>query len=172
MSITTVEFEGKKYPKYIIEGFHSQYIFPIAKKVCKGIGLDIGCGKEEWKFPGAFPVEPKINIWNATYLPNRKPANLRWDYIFSSHCLEHIPYYMNVLEYWTDNINRNGGILFLYLPHSDCEYWKPWKMTSKKHVNQFYPKQMEEIFKSLGYKNIYCSGCDLAFSFAIYGEKR
>jgi len=46
------------------------------------------------------------------------------DYIFSSHCLEHISNWEKELENWYKKI-RSGGLLFLYLPHPECEIWHP-----------------------------------------------
>ena len=160
-----VVFKDQKVPKYITQGNHAKFIIPIAQEVCKGIGLDIGCNRKEWAFPGSFPIDPQINNFDALNLPNKE-----YDYIFSSHCLEHVSNYTKALEYWTKHL-RIGGILFLYLPHYDCQYWRPWEMPTKRHIHQFYPEQMISMLKTLGYKNIFNSERDLAFSFAIYGEK-
>lgn len=166
MGIETVEFRGKEYPKIVAEGHHSQYIIPTAKKFCTGEGYDIGCNREEWAFPGAKMIDLTLDDeWNAYNLPDKKV-----DYIFSSHCLEHLPNYMEALEYWTFRIKK-GGTLFLYLPHEDCEYWKPWYMPTKKHLHQFNADQIVEIMGYLGFKNIFYTGRDLAYSFAVTGEK-
>ena len=163
----TVIFENKEYPEHITKGFHSRFIFPIAKEICKGKGLDIGCGQKDWAFPGARPIDMNIyDKYNAYVLPTGK-----YDYIFSSHCLEHLTDYVHALELWIRKLNQ-GGILFLYLPHPDCDYWKPYKMPTRKHLHQFDPEQMKECFHSLGLQNIFCSERDLAYSFAIYGEKK
>ena len=45
-------------------------------------------------------------------------------------------------------------------------------MNSAVHLHQFYPEQMKEIFEELGYRNIFVSGCDLAYSFAAMGTKQ
>jgi predicted SAM-dependent methyltransferase len=172
MGIDTINYDGQKVPKYISDGFHSQYIFPIATKICTGLGLDIGCGREDWKLPGSFGIDPKITPdLDAYNLPSWSDNLKTWDYIFSSHCLEHLPDYMKALRYWTTAI-KSGGTLFLYLPHPRCVHWRPHvKMSSSVHYHQFYPEQMEEIFFSLGYRNIFVSECDLAYSFAAMGTK-
>ena len=165
----TVEFKNQVLPHWVAEGHHSQFIFPVAKKVCHGLGLDVGAGKHDWALPGAFPVDPAIS---KTYDANNLPKNPfgKWDYIFSSHCLEHLPEWMKVLNYWTSNI-KPGGTLFLYLPHRDCLYWRPELMPTKKHINSFTPRQMKKVFKELGYTNVFASQRDLSWSFAIFGEK-
>lgn len=166
MEIKTVKYKGQSVPKYITTGNHTRFIKPFAFEICNGKGLDIGCGKEEWKLPGAIAVDPAINPkYNAYVLPSGT-----WDYIYSSHCLEHLPNYVMALQNWIRVLNP-GGVLFLYLPHPDCIYWRPWEMPTKKHLHFFTPNSMIEIFKSLNLKNIFCSERDLAFSFAIYGNK-
>ena len=166
--VRTVKFKEQIVPEYITNGYHTRFIEPVALEVCKGEGLDVGCNRPEWALKGARPIDPLINPnEHATSLPLRYGG---WDYIYSSHCLEHIPNYMEALTFWAAML-KNKGILFLYLPHHDCRYWRPWEMPTKKHLHQFYPDQMEDVFKNLGYTNIFVSGRDLAYSFAVYGEK-
>ena len=106
--IEVIEFKGKKYPKFQSEGFGSQYAIPYAKKVCTGEGYDIGCMKKEWAFPGATPIDLSFEDgYHATNLPKNNV-----DYIFSSHCLEHIDGWVDVMDYWYDTLKDNG-VLFL-----------------------------------------------------------
>lgn len=169
--IETIEFKGQIVPKYITLGNHARFILPVAIDVCIGEGLDIGCSKPEWVLPSAKGIDIKFNDSYEAYnlpLPKNKEG---YDYIFSSHCLEHLPDYVRALRYWTSML-KEGGVLFLYLPHPDSLYWMPWEMPTKRHIHQFYPEQMRQIYESLGYEKIFCStGCDLAQSFAIFGEK-
>ena len=110
--IETVEFNEKEYPIHQVNGNGAQFAIPYAKHYCKGIGYDIGCMKKEWAFPEAIPIDITFNDgFDAQHLPF---SNV--DYIFSSHCLEHITNWVDVLEYWY-NILKTGGVLFLYLPH-------------------------------------------------------
>lgn len=46
------------------------------------------------------------------------------DYIFSSHCLEHISDWESMLSILIRKI-KVGGILFLYLPHESVINWRP-----------------------------------------------
>ena len=105
-----IKFNKQTYPKFQSEGNASQFAIPFAKHFCKGQGLDIGCGKLEWCFPGAIPVDPTLNQFDALNLP---PGF--WDYIYSSHCLEHLQDWVIVLNLWTIML-KPGGVLFLYLP--------------------------------------------------------
>lgn len=164
--MTTIKFKYQTVPKFITEGFHSQYAFPYATKLCTGKGLDIGCSEPAWALPGAIPVDIKLDDeYDAYNIPEGE-----YDYIFSSHCLEHLPDYKKALEYWLDNM-KSGGTLFLYLPHPDCLYWQPNEQPTKLHLHTLTPFIMEELFRELGMKNIFCSERDLAYSFAIYGTK-
>ena len=53
----TIKFNGKEYPEFQANGNAARFIMPFAKEVCKGKGLDIGCGKEDWALPGSIPID-------------------------------------------------------------------------------------------------------------------
>ncbi len=163
--IETINFNGKDYPKFQSEGFASKFAIPFAKEVCKGIGYDIGCGKAEWALPGSIPVDFNIDgcKYDATNLPNEKV-----DYIFSSHCAEHVIFWVQMFEYWTNHL-KSGGVLFLYLPHYNQEYWRPWN--NRKHVNIFTPEIIKDYLLNNGYVNVFVSERDLNDSFMAMGEK-
>jgi SAM-dependent methyltransferase len=162
--IETIEFKNSTYPKFQSEGFAAEFAFPYALKVCEGIGFDIGCNRKSWALPGAVPIDPLIDPeYNAGKLPL-----IECDYIFSSHCLEHIPNWVPVLDYWYNTL-KPTGVLFLYLPDFSQEYWRPWH--NRKHVNAFTPDIIKAYMVDKGYKNIFCSGIDLNNSFMIMGEK-
>lgn len=162
--INTIEFKGEKYPKFQEEGNASQFVIPFAKHVCKGEGYDIGCMKKEWAFPGATPIDLSFDDeYDALNLPKQGV-----DYIFSSHCLEHIDNWVDTMDYWYDTLNE-GGTLFLYLPDYSQKYWRPWN--NRKHRNMFSPQIMKDYMEDKGYKNIFVSGVDLNNAFMIMGEK-
>ena len=160
----TIKFNGKEYPEFQANGNAARFIMPFAQEVCKGKGLDIGCGKEDWSLPGSIPIDVEFaDEWDATNLPDYK-----YDYIFSSHCLEHLMNWVRVLDYWTTRI-RKDGILFLYLPDYSQEYWRPWNNT--KHVNILKPEYLRDYLIHHDWKNINVSGVDLYNSFAVYARK-
>jgi len=162
--IETVEFKNKIYPLFQTVGRASQFAIPFAKHVCIGEGYDIGCMKKEWSFPGSYPIDSCFDDpYHATNLPKTDV-----DYIFSSHCLEHIDGWVDVMDYWYDTL-KIGGVLFLYLPDYSQEYWKPWN--NRKHFNIFTPEILYDYMKDKGYKNIFKSGIDLNNAFMIFGEK-
>ena len=76
--IETITYKGKQYPKFQTEGYASRYAIPYAQRVCNGVGVDIGCNREEWAFPG------------------------------STHCLEHLTDWVSVLDYWKTKLKPGG----------------------------------------------------------------
>jgi predicted SAM-dependent methyltransferase len=159
-----IEYKSHKYPKFQSLGNAAQFAIPYAKHVCVGNGYDIGCMKKEWSFPNSTPIDLSFNDgWHASKLPEKNV-----DYIFSSHCLEHIPEWVSIMDYWYD-ILRIGGVLFLYLPDYSQIYWRPWN--NRKHLNILNPEIIHDYMIDKGYKNIFKSQIDLNNSFMIFGEK-
>lgn len=160
-----VKYKGDIYPQFQTIGNASQFAIPFAKHVCKGNGYDIGCMKKEWAFPGATTIDLDFDDpWHADNLP---PTQV--DYIFSSHCLEHVPNWVNTLLYWTKKI-KNGGTLFLYLPHYDQKYWRPWN--NRKHNHAFIPEMIVDFLNDNDYINVFSSQRDLNHAFIVIGEKK
>lgn len=131
-------FKGVLYPDRLNQGNGCAIIADRALTYCSGIGLDIGASK--WPLPGAIPVrdEPEQNAYS---LGAFKDASL--DFVFSSHCLEHLDQWQKALELWIRKLKVNG-ILFLYLPHESMKLWHPggafvgenhrWKPTHRKLI--------------------------------------
>lgn len=162
--VEIITYQGQNYPKFQTEGNASQFAIPYAKHCCKGIGYDIGCMKKEWSFPGSIPIDISFNNgYHALNLPNKNV-----DYIYSSHCLEHIDDWITVMDYWYDCL-KNHGVLFLYLPDYSQIYWRPWNNRKHKHV--FTPQIIYDYMIHKTYKNIFISNVDLNNSFMVFGEK-
>jgi len=157
-------YNGKKFPEYLKNGNAGQYIFPIAQKWCQGTGLDIG-GTPTCTFPGAQAVN-SINTdgYDAFSLPLYP---IGYDYIFSSHTLEHVSNYISALETWKKALKTPNGVLFLYLPHPRMDYWLP--INNRKHLHSYTPEYMNEVFKDMKFRYVLCSEMDLFFSFSIVG---
>lgn len=170
--IEIIGYNGKDYPKFQSEGNAAQFIMPFATKFCYGIGYDVGCNREEWKMPSdyekgrlVYPIDPMLNSYHAMNFPDNIG---KVDFIFSSHCLEHLnEKWFDVLTYWKSHL-LPGGVIFLYLPDYSQEYWRPWN--NPKHNHILTPEIMKDAFIALGMKNIFVSGVDLMNSFAIVGE--
>jgi len=165
MGLKFILHAGVKYPEHQAIGNAAQWIMPLAKYYCRGVGLDIGYSKEEWKFPNAIGIEPTIDPrYNAMCLPDFDA----YDYIFSSHCLEHVKEnWYNVLDYWLSKI-KVGGILFLYLPNKTQSYWQA--ISNRKHVHEFMGDEIGQYLRDLGHA-VYVSGIDANHSFCVICEK-
>lgn len=78
-------YKGDFYPEYLNNGNACSFILEKAKHFCQGKGIDVGA--DAWPFPGAVPVLNDKNQ-NAYQLDRFSDNSL--DYVFSSHCLEHL----------------------------------------------------------------------------------
>lgn len=167
MAIKLIQWEQIDYPHFQAEGFAAKFAIPFAEQVCTGVGYDIGCNKKEWALPGSIPVDPALKD-GSPYDAMNLPA-MAVNFIFSSHCLEHLPDWVRVLDYWTTKI-ATGGTLFLYLPDASQFYWRPWANT--KHLHVFTPEIIRSYLVGCKmYKNIFVSGVDLNNSFMAMAEK-
>lgn len=182
--ITTVEYQGESYPAFQASGNAARFCRAFAQEVCQGEGYDIGCNRLEWALPGAIPVDlnlsgrslpmypsgpggalPRLPAWydNGLTLPED-----RVDYIHSSHCLEHLPDWVGALDHWGSRLKADGT-LFLYLPHPDQVYWRPFH--NRKHIHSLSPFMIERYLHDRGYKNIFVSQRDMNHSFIAMAQK-
>ena len=163
-----VEFNGVKYPKFQSEGNAARWIMPLAMYYCqptgKEKGLDIGSCRHEWAMPNALSVDP---VLTTSMDAMRLPVGILWDYIFSSHCLEHIKEnWANVLDYWLSKI-KPGGVLFLYLPHKSQEYWNC--ENNRKHIHVFTGDEIANYLKKKC-SDVYLTPVDYNNSFAVIAQ--
>jgi SAM-dependent methyltransferase len=156
-------YRGQLYPDYIRRWRAGRFVFEFGKEFCHGNGLDIGGDPDrDCVFPGAKPINITIDDqYDAYSLPSGE-----YDYIFSSQTLEHLPDPVSAIEHWKDRL-RPGGTLFLYLPHPDMGYWRPWNNLKHKHL--FYPKDIHEMLESLGFDYVINSERDLYWGFCVVG---
>lgn len=152
------EYRGELYPDYIRRGNACRFVLPMAQEFCRGNGVDVGAGK--WPLPGAIPIDV-ANGGDAMALPEG-PFN----FVFSSHCLEHLDDPVAAIEHWKSRL-LPGGTLLLYLPHPDMKYWRPTQ--NRKHLHLFWPKDTAEMLRDLGFVNVIHSERDLAWGFAAVG---
>ena len=134
----------KARPRRLREGYFARY--------CHGIGLDVGCGRQD--SPGG---EDRVVEWcrgwdkddgDAHLLPGIAPGSLDW--LHASHCLEHLEDPARALRRWLEVV-RVGGHLLLLLPHrflyekSTC-LPSAWNQDHK----HFYLPYEEELPDTLG----------------------
>lgn len=155
------DYRGEAFPDYLKRGNACRFIVPTALEFCKGRGFDVGAGR--WPLPGAIPVDLGSDV-DAYHLPEGDGL----DFVFSSHCLEHLQDPVRALEGWRDRL-RPGGCLFLYLPHPAMRYWNP--QHCRKHLHLFHPEDVAQMVRDLGFVDVIHGERDLAWSFAVVGFK-
>lgn len=159
-------YAGKDYPTLQLSHNAARFAKAFAAEFCKGTGVDVGCNRPQWALvDDALLVDPEIcSEYHAMNLPG-----MTFDYIASSHMLEHyIGRWQDVVEYWLTKIHI-GGVLFMYLPN--CEYQKYWAWGNKKHVHRLSPSLLREYCEHMGYRHIVTDGYDLNGSFYVIIEK-
>jgi len=103
----------KAYPRRLAEGyFHTIFV---------GHGIDIGCGDD--------PIRPDCVRWDveqgdAQELVAGVPS-AHFDWVYSSHCLEHLTSPWRAVHRWWD-ILRPGGHLFVVVPDEDLYEQGQW----------------------------------------------
>lgn len=161
------KYRGQSYPQYLNEGGAVLAILEKAKEYCRGRGIDVGADK--WPYPSAIPIQNEDDQ-NAYKLDSFPDASL--DYVFSSHCLEHLDNWQHALALWIKKL-KPKGILFLYLPHESMVLWHPhhpWAGNNHKWVprheiiNDFLTKNGMRIIEFNANK-------DRFLSFHIVAEK-
>ena len=164
-------YKGDLYPEDVWGGNAASRVWPRVKQYCTGTGLDVGA--DRWPVEGALPVrnEPEQNAYKLD-----KFADNSLDFVFSSHCLEHLDQPEAALSLWIHKL-KPGGHIVLYLPHKDMKLWQPgspWvsdPMTGHKwsptysFIADFFAKQEVEVVDGV-------EGPDDYWSFHIVGRKR
>ena len=161
-------YGGEFYPDYITVGGNSLAIQRIAKKYCCGQGLDIGANY--WPFPGSTPIDTERGPGLLNKIEDIPSGSQ--DYVFSSHCLEHIEMWRDALSVWAAKL-KIGGIMFLYLPHASCKLWhqsNPLMADTHKWVPEAVV--IVDALVSIGFSVIdKDNGPDGFYSFYVCGKK-
>jgi len=133
---------------------------------CRGRGLDIGYGGD--------PITPDAIGWDFEHGDAHRLhglADASFDFVYSSHLLEHLSDCELALRNWW-RVVKPGGFLILYLPHRDL-YEKKTRLPSRfndDHKHFFLPDH-DEPPDTLGVvplvqrtlqdiSVIYCRACD------------
>lgn len=103
------------------------------EKYLKGRGLDIGCGNDP--LPGAEPWDTPQG--DAQYLEGVLPHT--YDFIYSSHCLEHmVDPYIALWNWW--KVLKPGGHLVVVVPDEDLYEQGAWpSFWNGDHKHTFTP---------------------------------
>lgn len=107
------------FPSYLNNGNAKGFIEDVALEYCQGQGLDVGAGK--YPLTGAIPIDQGDEADAYRLHPYTDDS---MDFVFSSHCLEHLDHWQQALKEWLRVLKR-GGTLFLYLPHEKMTMWLP-----------------------------------------------
>ena len=89
------------------------YFGLLEEKVFKGKGIDIGCGND----PILDNVE-HFDIEDGDANQIEKYVKKRFDFVFSSHCLEHMKNPYHTIQQWWSLVKDNG-YLYLIVPDED-----------------------------------------------------
>ncbi len=112
---------SKAKPRRIKEAFFEKY--------CRGKGIDIGCGNDKLN---ANCIGWDFEQGDAQYLSGVPDS--RFDFVYSSHTLEHVMDAGVTLRNWW-RVLKAGGFMILYIPHRDL-YEK--KKTLPSRWNKFH----------------------------------
>lgn len=154
------------------KAIHRRKQIQFFAKFCQGQGIDIGCGND--------PVLPEVAGWDlvngdAQYMAGVPDST--YDFVYSSHCLEHLrDPYVAIKNWW--RILKPGGFLIVQVPDEDLyeqgvfpsrfnsdhkfsftiSKSKSW---SKKSIN------VTSLFKGLkNHKVVYLNLCDTNYDYS------
>lgn len=162
-------YRGRFYPDYLTVGGAAHAIFTEALKFCQGTGIDVGAGL--WGLPGAVPVDVSRGPGLGRSIVDFEDGFL--DYVFSSHCLEHIESWQQSLGEWIRKLKPEGYV-FLYLPHPDCAIWHPGSPFVKDgHKWTLTPEKIKQTLGELDCEIVqFDDGPDAMQSFYVCGRKQ
>jgi SAM-dependent methyltransferase len=121
-------------------------------KYASGTGLDIGYAGYKVNvtsiLPSAIGVDTNYPGYNGLTLPF---ADASQDYVYNSHCLEHISDYKTILRDWY-RVLKPGGFMIIIVPHRDL-YEKRLNLPSRynqDHKRFYTPNSLlSEVEESL-----------------------
>lgn len=125
----------------------------------RGLGLDVGCGPMKlWpqcigvdnrKDTGMFGIQmnPDITIPDACDIAIFQSGT--FDYVFSSHTIEHIPDFKKALKEWW-RLVKDGGYLLLYYPHKNFYPNIGQDGANPDHKHDFLPEDIISAMKDIG----------------------
>ncbi len=94
---------SKCYPKRLSKGHFKKYLH--------GFGIDIGCGNDLLKITDGKVVPFDKQDGDAQYLPDTDSE--LFDFVYSSHCLEHMVDVPTALKSWVRVLKPEGYLYFV-----------------------------------------------------------
>lgn len=120
------------------------------EKYLNGVGIDIGAGDDPLFIP-----EGPVEVWDW----DQGDANMMegaprdyYDFVFSSHCLEHMVNVERALTVWTSLLKR-GGHLFVVIP--DYKLYEKCQWPSKFNGDHKFTFSMDISRKDVNRSNHY-----------------
>ena len=129
----------------------------------RGLGLDIGCGPDKG-FPHFIGIDNNQDerifgeqhrattadmiVPDGTKLPQL--ASEQYDFVYSSHMLEHVPDFKACLKEWWRLI-KVGGHLVLYLPHKELYPNVGTPAANPDHKHDFLPADIVAAMEDIGH---------------------
>jgi SAM-dependent methyltransferase len=127
----------------------------LVRRYCTGSGIEIGAGKDPYGSPAntVFLDRHTDNaqgtagagiVADAAAIPR---PDATFDFVLSSHCLEHHQNTLKALNEWL-RVLKPGGILFLVLPHADRTFDRHRQKTTLEHHIRDYETLGEDLDRS------------------------
>jgi SAM-dependent methyltransferase len=125
-------------------------IRPLLARYCStGRGIEVGAGKTPYCSPAntefldrhtsnADAMESPDLVADGSAIPR---PNDHYDFLLSSHCLEHVPNTIKTLKEWL-RVLKPGGILFLVLPHGERTFDRLREKTTLAHHIRDYEEDV------------------------------
>jgi SAM-dependent methyltransferase len=142
--------------------YHSetQKIRPLVARYVLGDVLDIGCGTHKISIDAigvdirkTSAVERVVNSFDCLR-EVKGIGDIKWDTVFSSHCLEHLKDDWQAIEDWCNLLKKNGHLI-LYLP-DDAHYDND---KNPEHLHRYkYEEFLKEFKARCPFMEVVCSG--------------
>jgi SAM-dependent methyltransferase len=139
--------EYKKYPYYFLVGNASSYCLEEADLYCDGKGVDVG--------GSIFPLK------NARVIENNLEENAlniienndSLDFVFSSHCMEHLDLEEQGLFFKeVYRVLKPNGIFYVYMPIMNASFWKEEYLSVHKSISS--TKVLVNMANKVGFKTL------------------
>ena len=140
------------------EGLESDKIKWELVPYTRGQGLDVGCGSrkpfkhfigiDNYKDTAIFGNSCNPDVW--AYAEDLGIfADDAFDFVYSSHTLEHIDDHEKALKEWW-RVLKQDGYLVLYLPHADHYPHIGTKGANPDHKHDFLPSDIVDVMHKIG----------------------